>query len=149
MIVFSQSVCVISGLRLRNVMCKWAVTYIRDVNVNYLGTCILATVLVVRCPSAVAGSNDVVICVVSKHKRVIRAHCGKSCDWHTVNVRVSARRQRRIDWFAVEDNRHPSAGARRPESRRVVAISGLPGPKTIRHFGRLSALRAHTKLHTN
>ena len=71
MIVFSQSVCVISGLRLRNVMCEWAVTYIRDVNVNYLGTCILATVLVVRCPSAVAGSNDVVICVVNKHKRVI------------------------------------------------------------------------------
>ena len=70
MIVFSQSVCVISGLRLRNVMCKWAVTYIRDVNVNYLGTCILAIVLVVRCPSALAGSNDVVICVVSKHKRV-------------------------------------------------------------------------------
>ena len=53
--------------------------------------------------------------------------------------------ERRIDWFAVKDNRHPSAGARRPESRRVVAISGLPGPETIRHFGRLSALRAHTK----
>ena len=52
-------------------MCEWAVTYIRDVHVNYLGTCILATVLVVRCPSAVASSNDVVICVVSKHKRVI------------------------------------------------------------------------------
>jgi accessory gene regulator protein AgrB len=62
---------VILGLRRLTVTCEWAVTYIRNLNVNYLGTCILAIVLVVRYPSAPAGSNDVVICVVSKHKRVI------------------------------------------------------------------------------
>ena len=101
-------------------MCEWAVTDIRDVNANYLGTCIL-TIVLVRCPYALAGSDDVVICVVSKHKRVIRAHCGKSCGWHTVNFRVSG-------WC----------------SRTTMRPNPVPGAHN-RHFGRLSALRAHTK----